>query len=69
MHKKKIFNGEIGFCVKGGANKIIEKIDPFPILLRFVSTSNIQCYIHPYDFKELRTIEMATIEILYYNCG
>jgi len=61
--------GRLAFVLKVGPTNIIENIDPFPILLRFVSTSNIQCYIHPYDFKELRTIEMATIEIYDRSIG
>jgi hypothetical protein len=55
--------GRLGFVLKVGPTNIIENIDPFPILLRFVSTSNIQYYIHQDDFKELRIIEMETIEI------
>ncbi len=52
-----------------GPTNIIENIEPFPILLGVVSTSNIQYYIHQDDFKELKTIEMATIEIYDRSIG
>jgi hypothetical protein len=52
-----------------GPTNIIENIEPFPILLKFVSASNIQYYIHQDDFKELRTIEMAAIEIYDRSIG
>ncbi len=55
--------GRLAFVLKVRPTNIIENIEPFPILLGFVCTSNIQYYIHQDDFKELRTIEMATIEI------
>jgi len=55
--------GRLAFVLKVGSTNIIENIESLPILLRFVSTSNIQYYIHWDDFKELKTIEMATIEI------
>jgi hypothetical protein len=52
-----------------GPTNIIENIEPFPILLIFVSTSNIQYYFHQDDFKELRTIDVATIETFDRSIG
>jgi hypothetical protein len=46
--------GRLAFVLTVGPTNIIENIEPFPILLGVVSTSNIQYYIHRDDFKELK---------------